>query len=95
MIDRASGIEQTEQVFDSCVLGVDPGISALGLGAVGRRDRKPVLLAAETVRTPSDLPESERLHSLYEAIRGAIAAHGPASVAIERIACGSGAGSPP
>lgn len=86
MIDRASGIEQTEQVFDSCVLGVDPGVSALGLGAVGRQDRKPVLLLAETVRTPSDMPESERLRFLYEAVRGAIAAHGPISVAIERIA---------
>src|SRR5262245_21371138 len=32
------------------------------------------------------MPESDRLRSLYEAIRGAIAAHGPASVAIERIA---------
>jgi crossover junction endodeoxyribonuclease RuvC len=73
-------------VFDSCVLGVDPGLSALGLGAVGRRDRRPTLLLAETVRTPSDLSESERLRLLYGAIGDAIAAHEPASVAIERIA---------
>jgi crossover junction endodeoxyribonuclease RuvC len=86
VIDRASGIEQTEQVFDSCVLGVDPGVSALGLGAVGKKDRHPVLLAAETVRTASDLPESDRLRILYEAVRSAIAAHEPVSVAIERIA---------
>ncbi len=86
MIDRASGIEQTEQVFDSCVLGVDPGVSALGLGTVGRRDRRPVVLAAETVRTPTHLPESERLRLLYEAVRDAISAHRPGSVAIERIA---------
>lgn len=86
VIDRASGIEQTEQVFDSCVLGVDPGVSALGLGAVGRKDRSPVLLSAQTVRTPSDLPESDRLRVLYEAVRDAIAVHGPASLAIERLA---------
>lgn len=86
VIDRASGIEQTEQVFDSCVLGVDPGVSALGLGAVARRDRRPVLLTAETVRTPSNLPESSRLRLLYEAVRHAISQHAPRSVAIERIA---------
>ena len=61
-------------------------MSALGLGAVGRRDRRPVLLLAETVRTPPGLAESDRLRLLYEAVRGAIVAHGPASVAIERIA---------
>jgi crossover junction endodeoxyribonuclease RuvC len=86
VIDRASAIEQTEHVFDSCVLGVDPGVSALGLGTVGRRDRKPILLAAATVRTPSDMPESDRLRLLYEAVRDAIAEHEPASVAIERLA---------
>lgn len=86
MIDRAVGIEQTEQVFDSCVLGVDPGVSALGLGAVGRGDRRPVLVFARTVRTPSDLAESLRLRLLYDAVRHAISQHRPASVAIERIA---------
>ncbi|HJU57773.1 MAG TPA: crossover junction endodeoxyribonuclease RuvC [Actinomycetota bacterium] len=86
MIDRTPGIEQTEQVFDSCVLGVDPGLSAFGLGAVGRRDRRPVLLAAQTIRTASHLAESERLRLLYEAVRDAIVVHEPRSVAIERIA---------
>jgi crossover junction endodeoxyribonuclease RuvC len=86
VIDRGSGIEQTEQVFDSCVLGVDPGVSALGLGAVGRRDRRPVLVSAETVRTPSSLPESDRLRLLYQAVRHAISEHAPGSVAIERLA---------
>ena len=81
-----AAIEQTEQVFDSSVLGVDPGISALGIGVVGRGDRRPNLVFAGTVRTPSDLAESARLRLLYEAIRDAIAAHDPGSVAIERIA---------
>jgi crossover junction endodeoxyribonuclease RuvC len=73
-------------MFDSCVLGVDPGVSALGLGAVERRDRQPVMLLAQTVRTPSDLAENARLRLLYEAVRDAIDAHHPGSVAIERIA---------
>jgi crossover junction endodeoxyribonuclease RuvC len=73
-------------MFDSCVLGVDPGVSALGLAAVVRRDRRPVLLFAETVRTPSDLDEPSRLRMLHMAVRAAITQHQPGSVAIERIA---------
>ena len=73
-------------MFDSCVLGVDPGVSALGLAAVARRDRRPVLLFAETARTPSDLPEPNRLRMLHMAVRAAITEHEPGSMAIERIA---------
>ena len=86
MIDRRAGITQTEQVFDSCVLGVDPGVSALGLAAVARHDRKPVLLFADTVRTASDLPDATRLRLLHDVVVEAIATHRPGSVAIERIA---------
>lgn len=69
-----------------CVLGVDPGLSALGLAAVARRGRRTELLAAEAVRTPSDLAEPARLHRLHQAVRAAIAEHAPASVGIERVA---------
>ena len=86
VFDREPGIEQTEQVFDSCVLGVDPGVSALGLAAVARHERKPVLLFADTVRTASDLPDAKRLRLLHDAVAKAIATHRPVSVAIERIA---------
>ena len=73
-------------MFDSCVLGVDPGVSALGLAVVVRRDRRPVLLFAETARTPSDLDEPSRLRMLHMAVRSAITQHAPGSMAIERIA---------
>ena len=68
------------------MLGVDPGVSALGLAAVGRHDRKPVLLFADTVRTASDLPDAIRLRVLHDAVAQAIATHRPESMAIERIA---------
>jgi len=73
-------------MFESCVLGVDPGVAALGLAAVARRDRKPVLVSAETVRTASDQPEAVRLHRIHEAVRDAISEHRPDSMGIERIA---------
>lgn len=86
MIDRTPAIEHTEHVFESCVLGVDPGVSALGLAAVAKRDRKPVLLFAHTARTPAGLAEPARLRQLHEAVKAAIAEQRPESVAIERIA---------
>jgi crossover junction endodeoxyribonuclease RuvC len=73
-------------VFDSCVLGVDPGVTALGLAAVRRIDRSHEILFAATVRTPAGLAEADRLRLLHEAVRDAIATHRPDSVAVERVA---------
>lgn len=73
-------------MFDSCVLGVDPGVSALGLAAVARGARRPELVFATVVRTSSDLPEPIRLRHLHEAVAAAIAEHRPGSVAVERVA---------
>jgi crossover junction endodeoxyribonuclease RuvC len=73
-------------VFDSRVLGVDPGLTSLGIAVVGLRERRPSLIFADAVRTPVELPEQERLRRLHEAIRSAIAEHEPGSLAIERVA---------
>lgn len=86
MFDPGLSLPETEQVFDSCVLGVDPGISSLGLAAVARRDRRLEILLAVTVRTPGDLPEADRLRLIHEAVRDAIAAYRPDGVAVERVA---------
>ena len=86
MLEPASSLPETEHVFDSCVLGVDPGLTTLGVAAVARRDRRPELLFAEAVRTPVDLPEAERLRMIADAIRLVIADHRPESVAVERVA---------
>ena len=73
-------------MFDSCVLGVDPGLSAMGLAAIGRRGRQSELRFATTVRTPSDRPEPQRLRAIHDAVAVAIADHAPDAVAIERVA---------
>jgi len=73
-------------VFDSCVLGVDPGVSSLGLATVRRRERRPELVAALTVRTPGGVPEATKLRMIHEAVRAAIVEHRPTSVAVERVA---------
>ena len=73
-------------MFDSCVLGVDPGVAKLGIAAVARDGRKSTLIWASTVTTASDEPEAERLLTLASAVRTAIADHGPVSLAVERVA---------
>jgi crossover junction endodeoxyribonuclease RuvC len=75
-----------EQMFDTCVLGVDPGVARMGLACVARSQRKVVLLWADTVRTPAGMEEAERLQILAAAMRRAIEDHAPGTVALERVA---------
>jgi Holliday junction resolvasome, endonuclease subunit len=74
------------EAFGSLVLGVDPGIARLGLAVVGHRARRPVLVWADTVTTPVGMPEAPRLRCVANAVREAIAAYRPSSVAVERVA---------
>lgn len=73
-------------MFDSLVLGVDPGVAKLGLAVVGRQGRRPVLVWSDTVRTSSQDAESERLGTLAAAVRVVMAAHELTGVAVERVA---------
>ena len=73
-------------MFDSCVLGVDPGVANAGLAVVARRERSVSLVWAGTFRSPADRDEAGRLRGLADAVAGAIAEHRPDAVAIERVA---------
>lgn len=73
-------------MFDSLVLGVDPGVAKCGLAVVGQRGRTPELVWASTATTPSDIPEASRLRLIAQAARTAIEEHHPTSVALERVA---------
>jgi crossover junction endodeoxyribonuclease RuvC len=73
-------------MFESSVLGVDPGVARCGLAVVGRRGRTSDLRFATTVITPADADESVRFRLIAEAARAAIAEHQPAAVAVERVA---------
>lgn len=67
-------------------MGVDPGLTSMGVAAIAMLQRRPSVLLAETVRTQPDLAQPERLRRLHDAVRDAISAHRPGSIAIERIA---------
>src|SRR6185312_11671247 len=65
-------------MFESSVLGVDPGVARCGLAVVGRRGRTSDLRFATTVINPADADESVRFRLIAEAAR--------AAVAVERVA---------
>ena len=73
-------------MFESRVLGVDPGLARLGLAVVDGEGRRTHLVWAGAVDTASGSEESERLRQLCVAVRDAISAHRPTSVALERVA---------
>jgi crossover junction endodeoxyribonuclease RuvC len=73
-------------MFDTCVLGVDPGVARCGMAVVAREGRRTGVSWAGTVRTSSEAPEADRLAAVAAAVRDAIARFEPAAVAIERVA---------
>jgi crossover junction endodeoxyribonuclease RuvC len=73
-------------MFDTSVLGIDPGVARCGLAVVARRDRTTSLVWSSTVSTPADMAEAERLEAVAASVRAVIVEHRPAAVAIERVA---------
>ncbi len=66
------------------VLGIDPGLSRCGYGAV-RRGRRPVAEAAGVLSTPADMGRAARLAELQADVRSLIAELQPDVVAVERV----------
>jgi crossover junction endodeoxyribonuclease RuvC len=73
-------------MFETRVLGVDPGLARLGLAVVDGSGRNADLIWAGAVDTGTDSAESDRLRQLCVAVRETIAAHRPSSMALERVA---------
>lgn len=68
------------------VLGIDPGLTRCGIGVVellpGRKVR---LVHVDVARTPAGFPLAVRLQLIHDHIRGAIEAHQPDAMAVERV----------
>ena len=67
------------------VLGVDPGLTRCGVGAIAGPAHRPRLVVAECIRTPADLPIEQRLHHVHTELRRIIEATSPVAVAVERV----------
>ena len=68
------------------VLGVDPGLTRCGIGAVdGVPGRPPCLVHADVIRTPAGADIAARLLALEEEIDTWLAEYRPDAVAVERV----------
>ncbi len=68
------------------VLGVDPGLTRLGLGVVSGVPGRPLtLVAVAVIRTPADAPLGDRLVALDAEIERWLEHHKPDVVAVERV----------
>jgi crossover junction endodeoxyribonuclease RuvC len=67
------------------VLGIDPGISRCGYGAVTEHGSALAASACGVIRTPASMPLPERLAALEAELEALIAEVGPAAVAVERV----------
>jgi crossover junction endodeoxyribonuclease RuvC len=71
-------------VFDA-VLGIDPGLSRCGYGAVRRDGHRMVPVAYGVLRTPADRPLPERLAMLQHDLDELLDELRPVAVAVERV----------
>lgn len=67
------------------ILGIDPGLTRCGLGVVEGPAGRPTFVSGEVFSTAADDPVDQRLHRLHRAVTGAIGAHRPQQVAVERV----------
>ena len=67
------------------VLGIDPGVSRCGYGAVVRDAGRLRAIAAGVIRTSASDPLPERLFALDRELRALVAQIGPSTLAVERV----------
>jgi crossover junction endodeoxyribonuclease RuvC len=65
------------------VVGLDPGLANLGLGAVREAGKDAVYLDSALIRTSSKQAQDERLEHLYHAVGDFLDSHHPHALAIE------------
>jgi crossover junction endodeoxyribonuclease RuvC len=65
------------------VVGLDPGMANLGLGAVREEGRELRCLGSQLVRTGSRTPTSQRLTRLYRCAHDFLQTHRPDALAVE------------
>jgi len=74
-------------VFDASgpVLGIDPGVSRCGYGAVVREQGTSRAVACGVIRTPASDPLPERLLALEDELTDLVRQLRPSAVAVERV----------
>jgi crossover junction endodeoxyribonuclease RuvC len=86
VFDRApSGAVPSDPVPSDPVLGIDPGLSRCGYGAVARDGARFTVVAYGVLRTDPKAPLPSRLAALEADLEALVAEIRPAAVAVERV----------
>lgn len=72
-------------MFDSVVLGLDPGLTRCGWGVVGVAGPRLDHIGHGTIRTDREAPTGDRLAAVADAVAAVVAAHRPAACALEQV----------
>ena len=68
------------------ILGIDPGLTRVGVGVVDvARDRRATLVHVGVIRTAPETPLERRVLAIAEGVREALEVHDPDVVALERV----------
>jgi crossover junction endodeoxyribonuclease RuvC len=78
-------------MFECTVVGVDPGMAAVGVAVVVGGPGRSEIRWAGTVRTPSGLAGAERLRRIHGAVGAVLDEHRPDVMAVERLMWGRNA----
>jgi crossover junction endodeoxyribonuclease RuvC len=65
------------------VVGIDPGIANLGIGAIKQEGTKAHLLNCQLIRTHANEDSSLRLLTIYSEVKGFLQVHKPQALALE------------
>src|SRR2546423_10091826 len=66
-------------------MGIDPGLTRMGVGVVEQEGNRLTALACDTIVTSPADPVAERLDAVFEALSAVVALWRPAAVAVERV----------
>lgn len=72
-------------MFDSVVLGLDPGLTRCGWGVIAVKGPGLAHLAHGTITTSRVAPTGDRLVAVADAVAGVVAAHRPSACALEQV----------
>ena len=67
------------------VIGIDPGLTTTGFGAVRKAGSRVEVVAAGVIRTDKDLPTASRLENLYTDMTELVEEVRPEVMAVERV----------
>ncbi len=79
LAEKVSAHQEDKRV----VVGIDPGLANLGLGAVLEQKRKTTYLGSKLVRTNSRTSQPERLNHIFSEVKSFLQEHQPSTLAIE------------